>query len=206
MGEFASDIAQCNKAAQASPQGVRRAALIAVLSAHQPWSRVPGQLMDVERHGLRSPALYGSKRAAYRWLEDERNLDALYVATMTEHDPVFLLDAWLAVPALGLVKGGFGVQLSRGLVGCIDTHNAKRYDVARKQLRIDKASSPAVNMRKVHDYVRLCHDLGGSEHLWKQWCYLMAGKYPQQYTSPQQVSHQHIDLMRWQPNRPTQEV
>ena len=173
---FRQDMIECQKVAQRGPEGVRRAALIAVLSAQQQWSRVPIQLADVERNGLKSAALYGSKRAAFKFLENEANLDYLYAGTMTENDPVDLLDLWLSVPSLGLVKGGFVVQLTRGKVGCIDTHNAKRYDVNKNQLRLDKSASPGVNLRKVKEYVRLCEDLGGADFLWQEWCYLMAGK------------------------------
>jgi hypothetical protein len=194
---FRQDMVECQKAAQVGPLGVRRAALIAVLSAQQQWSRIPGQLHDVELNGLKSSALYGSKRAAFKFLEVEANLDYLYAGTMTENDPVDLLDLWLSVPSLGLVKGGFVVQLTRGKVGCIDTHNAKRYDVSRNQLRLDKAASPGVNMRKVQEYVRLCEDLGGADHLWIEWCYLMAAKYPNQYLSAEDVSGQHVEMMQW---------
>jgi hypothetical protein len=189
------DIAKCNKSAQQGPGGVRRAALIAILSIRKAWITVPEQLNDVLYHGVDSKYLNGWKRQAFKFLWDGDNIDYLYTGTMSATDEQELLDLWLTVPGLGLAKAGFVCQLTRGWVGCVDSHNAKRYGVPANQLRYNKKLSARALVRKQEEYIALTHAIGGSEYMWKEWCYLMWGKYPDRYAMPEHVSQQHVDLM-----------
>ncbi len=191
----AKDITECNKLAQAEPEGVRRACLVALLSVQQSWSHVPVALSDVIHNGGKSQYLWGWKRTAYKFLDKGANLDYLYSGMMTASNEFELLDLFTTVPGLGLAKAGFVCQLTRGWVGCIDSHNARRYDVAAAQLRYPKGLTIKTQAIKLQGYLDLCEKIGGSEYLWREWCYLMAGRYPQKYARPEDVSTQHVQVM-----------
>ena len=187
------DIKQCNELTQASPAAMRVGALMAVLSIQQSWSIVPQAMEDVHLEGDKSKYLWGFKANTYAYLNDTYHMQNLYANTMTLSNPVDLLDLWTTVPGLGLAQAGFVVQLTRGMVGCVDGHNATAYDVGLQALTFPKGRMTLKAQRaKLKAYVKLCKDIGGSEFMWQQWCVLMAGKYPEQFTSAKAVSNQHV--------------
>lgn len=187
-------IDECVVECQRSPEGVRRAVIIAALSAQQPWHRVPGMLLDVQREGLMSSHLFAWKQDTYRWISDDTNLDWLWSALQSD-DVIEAMDAVTTVPGLGLAKGGFVVQLATGAVGCIDTHNARRYDVPPAFLRFDKCVSARTKLTKIQTYVDLCNRIGGSEYLWYEWCKLISAKNRRRFPTAKSVSEQHPALM-----------
>ena len=107
-----------------------------------------------------------------------------------------MLDLWTTVPGLGLAKAGFVVQLTRGLIGCVDGHNAEAYDVRNNQLTFPKGRMTLKAQRhKLESYVRLTTAIGGSEFMWKEWCILVAAKYPDKFDTAAAVSRQHVTIM-----------
>jgi hypothetical protein len=189
-------IEQCNLMAVSDPAAMRTAALLAVMSIQQAWHIVPVAMADLVKHGRNSRFLWGFKRDTYDYLIDESNMDHLYGATMMTDNPVDLLDLWSTVPGLGLAKAGFVVQLTRGMVGCVDRHNADAYDVPPSQLVFPKGRMTMDAQRhKLEQYVHLTNSIGGSAFMWEQWCIMIAAKYPRSFESAQHVSRQHVDLM-----------
>jgi hypothetical protein len=182
---------------QKSPQHMINAGLMALLSARQQWSGIGSQMADVADNGVRSKYLFGYKRAGYKYLL--KHADALYTETMTLEQDIDLLDLWSTVPGLGLAKAGFVVQLVRGRIGCIDSHNAKLYDVGPGQLRLDPRLTVKGRNLKLEQYIDLCEALGGSTSLWKQWCILMAAKYPQHFKDARAVSAVHLSFLKLGP-------
>ena len=190
------DIKAVNRMATHSPEGMRHAALMAVMSIQQSWETVPEAVRDVQEKGLVSRFLWGFKAATYHHLYDDDIMDHLYSTTMTTDDPVELLDLWTTVPGLGLIKAGFVVQLTRGMVGCVDRHNAIAYDVHPNQLVFPKGRMTLKAQRhRLEEYVHLTDAIGGSEFMWEQWCIMIAAKNPHSYRSAEQVSGQHVDIM-----------
>ena len=185
-----------NTIAASSPADMRNAAMMAVLSIQQAWGGVPSAMLDLKDKGRDSKYLWGFKRDTYEYLRDENNMEHLYVTTLTERDPVALLDLWTTVPGLGLAKAGFVVQLTTGKVGCVDRHNALAYDVQPNQLTFPKGRMTVKAQRhKLEAYVHLTDTIGGSEFMWEQWCIMIAGKYPNTYRSAEAVSKQHVEIM-----------
>ena len=86
---------------------------------------------------------------------------------------------FLRVDGLGLPKAGFCCQLIAGMVGCMDVHNIKMYDLDANSFKLnpkpktDKAF--ASNQQKITSYINLCHDYG-CEQLWDSWCDMLATK------------------------------
>ena len=191
------DIAAVNKIATLTPESMRNAAMMAVMSIQQAWSIVPDAMLDLKDKGKHSRFLWGFKADTYAHLSDPVTMEHLYTTTMTTRDPVELLDLWTTVPGLGLAKAGFVVQLTRGKVGCVDRHNAEAYDVLPNQLTFPKGRMTVRAQRhKLEAYVHLTDTIGGSRYMWEQWCVMVAAKYPNSYDSALAVSKQHVDIMR----------
>lgn len=185
----------CQLYAQRSPAHMINAALMALLSARQSWALIGDQMADVKEHGLQSKYLFGYKRTGYRHLL--KYADSLYADTMMYmRDEIELMDVWSTVPGLGLAKAGFVVQLVTGRVGCIDSHNAKLYDVPVAQLRLANTLTARGRLIKLEQYIDLCEQLGGSSYLWDEWCTLMAGKYPTKFKTPAHVSRAHLQYLK----------
>jgi hypothetical protein len=190
------DIKSVNNIAAQSPKAMRGAAMMAVMSIQQSWGTVPQAMNDLKDNGMNSRFLWGFKADTYKYLLNKFHMDNLYATTLTTRDPVELLDLWTTVPGLGLAKAGFVVQLTRGMVGCVDRHNADAYDVPPSQLVFPKGRMTVKAQRhKLEAYVHLTDTIGGSRYMWEQWCIMIAAKYPDTYESARAVSTQHVTIM-----------
>lgn len=99
---------------------------------------------------------------------------------------------------LGLAKAGFLLQLTFGLSGCIDTHNARRYgvDMAARTFRIeDRPTKPATRLAKAKRYNALVETMGGTESLWDTWCEYVAANQADFYNDADHVSRLHIEAL-----------
>jgi hypothetical protein len=198
MRQWSRDhIDQCNTLTQDNPVAMRNAAMMAVLSIQQNWDTVPHAAVDVAEKGIDSRYIWGFKYDTYEYLHDDDNMENLFTRTLTEDDPVKLLDLWTTVPGLGLAKAGFVVQLTRGMIGCVDSHNAKLYDVHPSALVFPKGRMTLdAAHNKLQAYVNLTTAVGGSQFMWEQWCILMAEKYPSQFSNAKSVSQTHVNIIR----------
>lgn len=191
---FAMHIKQCNEYARWNSDHMVDTALMVVLSIQQKWSGVGEQLRVTRKLGRGSPYLWGMKGKAYEYLQ--RHARQLYAESMARDSDLDLLDLWTTVPGFGLVKAGFMVQLMFGRVGCIDVHNAKLYDVAPQQLRLDPNLTLRTREIKLRGYLDLCERIGGSEYLWRWWCTHLADLNPDVYDDQYDVSARHIEYLR----------
>jgi hypothetical protein len=187
-------IKQCNQYAQHDSDHMMDVALMVVLSIQQKWDGVGKQLASVRKLWARSPYLWGMKESAYHYLKEWKH--ELYAESMSRHDDLHLLDLWSAVPGFGLAKAGFMLQLMFNRVGCIDSHNAKLYDVAPSQLRLDAGLTLRTREIKLRGYIDLCERIGGSEYLWRNWCVNLADRYRDVYDDQYDVSARHIEYLR----------
>jgi hypothetical protein len=98
--------------------------------------------------------------------------------------------AVLAVPGLGIPKAGFVLQLVCGRVGCMDSHNMRKFALSPKDFR----ASGSINAvtKRVDAYINVCQKVGGCEYLWNQWCEFIAEKYPDKFSSADHVSQVHV--------------
>lgn len=116
----------------------------------------------------------------------------LYHLTYHERvtDRELMLELIRLLPGIGIVKAGFILQLTRGRVGCLDTHNLKRFGLNRRTFRAD--GTFAVVAGRVDLYLTLCESLGGAQWLWDTWCEYVAGLYPTMFHSAEDVSKYHV--------------
>jgi hypothetical protein len=105
---------------------------------------------------------------------------AVIHSNLPDHDKALsLMRIFLTIPGLGLPKAGFTCQLVAGLVGCMDVHNIRMYNLDIKDLTLAKDpkgdKAKATNHNKIVNYVALCTDYG-TENLWNSWCNFLATK------------------------------
>jgi hypothetical protein len=105
------------------------------------------------------------------------------------------------VPGIGIAKAGFAAQMIYGVSGCLDTHNAARFGLARTLLREhDRRTGIAPWRRRIARYNRLIASdaVGGTERLWDTWCEYVAtvasrGRF---WGGPDEVSALHLAAIK----------
>lgn len=191
--------------AQASADNMARVITFAHATVQQSLNTVSEAMESIDLEGPASRFLWGWKREAYLWLED--NKAAVYSTAMgiydgyadpavVEHE---LLKYFASLPGLGLIKGGFVIQLCFGLSGCIDRHNMARFGIHErtfKAFRFKNAKTARTRNRLVRDYNVAVAKCGGTRALWDGWCNFLAAKYEVIYASGWQVSRLHCEAIR----------
>ena len=100
-----------------------------------------------------------------------------------------------AIPGIGIVKAGFILQLCIGEVGCLDVHNLKMFGFSESSFKFAKTVKQNTALAKCNLYIETCEKLGGPEFLWNNWCSFIADKYPKHFSSAEEVSQLHVDLI-----------
>ena len=191
---YSRDIVLCNDYAQGSAENFKRAALFVLATVQQQLETVPVALTDICDLGTGSRFAWGNKAKGVEYLDD--NYRALFDdARARKSDDVILMDLFLQIPGLALVKAGFLCQIFTGTVGCIDTHNVKLYDIPVSALRYRYENSAECNAAKVTRYVELCNGLGGAHALWSRWCDYVAALRPFNWIDGAEVSRFHLDVI-----------
>lgn len=191
---YSRDIVLCNEYSRGNPEAFKRAALFVLATVQQQLETVPVALTDICELGTGSRFAWGNKGKGVDYLES--NYRELYSdALARKNDPVILMDLFLQIPGMALVKAGFLCQIFAGSVGCIDTHNIKLYDIPVSALRYRYENSAECNAAKVRRYVELCSGLGGAHALWSRWCDYVAGLRPFNWTDGAEVSQFHVDVI-----------
>jgi len=173
-----------------------------VLSIQQPWIAVGNQMEDVKENGINSKFLWGNKRKAYAYITKRKAFihnQYLAVINSSKSDTekaYSLMNIFLRVDGLGMVKAGFVCQLSAGLVGCIDLHNIRLYGIDEKVLKLPKSlKTKTLRDDRINKYISICHNIG-TEKLWDTWCNYLSTKSPK-WSDGFEVSKVHYDyLMR----------
>ncbi len=191
---YSNDIKACNEFAQTSAVNLKRAALFVLATVQQQLETVPVALTDITEIGTASRFSWGSKKRGIEYLNE--NIRALFCdAKRFRNNPAQLMRVFLRIPGLGLVKSGFLCQIFAGLVGCIDTHNIKLYEIPLSALRLNYAAKPKSIEKKIAQYISLCEGLGGAYFLWSNWCDFVARLRPYNWQSGAEVSQFHLDVI-----------
>ena len=171
--------------AKESASNLSDVTLMAVLSIKQPWLSIGNQLKDVRTNRLEAKALWGFKKATYIYLESNKHkmyaqMMAVINSNKTDASKAMsLMNIFLRVNGLGMAKAGFMCQLTAGLVGCMDSHNLKMYNLDANDFVLAKnpktIKSLDTNVKKIRNYVQICNEYG-TENLWNSWCSFLATK------------------------------
>ena len=171
-----------------------------VLSIQQPWSAVGKQMADVKLNGRNSKFLWGNKGRTYDYITRRKGFifnQFLAVINSNKSDAekaYSLMNIFLRIDGLGMVKAGFVCQLTAGLVGCIDLHNIRLYGIDEKVLKLPKSlKSKNIRDEKINKYISICHNIG-TENLWDTWCNFLATK-NSVWSNGFEVSKVHYDYL-----------
>jgi hypothetical protein len=171
-----------------------------VLSIQQPWSAVGKQMADVKLNGRNSKFLWGNKGRTYDYITRRKGFifnQFLAVINSNKSDAekaYSLMNIFLRIDGLGMVKAGFVCQLTAGLVGCIDLHNIRLYGIDEKVLKLPKSlKSKHIRDEKINKYISICHNIG-TENLWDTWCNFLATK-NSVWSNGFEVSKVHYDYL-----------
>lgn len=171
-----------------------------VLSIQQPWSAVGKQMADVKLNGRNSKFLWGNKGRTYDYITRRKSFifnQFLAVINSNKSDAekaYSLMNIFLRIDGLGMVKAGFVCQLTAGLVGCIDLHNIRLYGIDEKVLKLPKSlKSKHIRDEKINKYISICHNIG-TENLWDTWCNFLATK-NSVWSNGFEVSKVHYDYL-----------
>ena len=175
--------------------------LMVVLSIQQPWYAVGDQLKDVKRWGIGSKFIWGNKIKTYNFLMSRKDfiysqyLAGLNSSKSDDDKALSLMNVFLQIDGLGLAKAGFVCQLTAGLVGCIDVHNIRMYNIPKKDLAFSKSiKSKTLRDKKISNYISVCHTIG-TENLWDTWCCSLATK-TKRFEDGFHVSKVHYDFLQ----------
>ncbi len=159
--------------------------LMVVLSIQQNWLGVGDQMADVRANKLDSKFLWGNKIKTYEYLMSNKHkmfaqVQAVLNSGKSYDEKAFsLMTIFLRVDGLGLPKAGFCCQLIAGMVGCMDVHNIKMYNVDPKILKLNPKpktlKAMEANDQRTRTYIDLCHAYG-CDNLWNSWCENLATK------------------------------
>ena len=101
------------------------------------------------------------------------------------------LRRYMDIPGLAYCKAGFLCQLVHGQVGCLDTHNLKRFGLSPTAFRVPNTTEASTERLRV--YVTTCEvTAGGPQALWDDWCHLQARLYPLVWRDAEHVSAYHV--------------
>ena len=193
---YSDHIEECNAFAQASPDNLRRCCQFVLATIQQQLETVPAALTSIVEQGSESKYAWGIKRAGVEWLQSQMCIEQLYGNAIDSRErPERLLNVFLRVPGLALVKAGFLCQIFDNAVGCIDLHNVKIYDIPVSNLRYRNEATDVNKAAKRARYVGLCEGLGGSTALWSRWCDYVAKLRPQNWLDDADVSQFHVDVI-----------
>jgi|TARA_S200002703_G_scaffold130540_1_gene117828 hypothetical protein len=175
--------------------------LMVVLSIQQPWYAVGDQLKDVKKLGRDSRFIWGNKIKTFDSLQSKKDfIYSQYLAVLNssksdDDRALSLMNVFLQIDGLGLAKAGFVCQLTAGLVGCIDVHNIRMYNIPQKDLAFSKSiKSKALKDKKISNYISVCHTIG-TESLWDTWCCSLATK-TKRFEDGFHVSKVHYDFLQ----------
>ena len=156
--------------------------LFVLLTIQAGLSTVKGSMAKVNFEGEDANCLWGKKGDGYTYLKD--NADYLYgkmydIADKKGYNSVEacadVVQLFMQVPNLGMVKASFLAQCLGFNVACIDSHNIKRLGLNPNVVKTPPASmKPATVRKKVEAYVVLTQDKG-SQYWWDTWCEYVAG-------------------------------
>ena len=194
----------CQEYSMQSPEKLSDTFTMDLLSIRQSFKIVGTELRHVRRHGVGSYFLFGYKRNGYKYIQSNKGLlygqsRAIINSNKSKNDKAIeLMKLYLKINGFSLAKAGFACQLVAGLVGCMDSHNIKYYNVNPNSLEYNKdvksERGRENNRKKLTDYIELCHSIG-TETLWNRWCDNLAAR-DKYWKDGNHVSQAHIDYLK----------
>ena len=164
-------------------------------------STVKMQRQDIAVEGFGSRFLWGQKGdgLAYTKKHKEFLWGKVYAIAECGYDDVDaiadVIELFMAVPNLGMVKAAFVAQCLGFNVACIDSHNLKRLGMSPQAVKVNLKAKRATIRKKVVEYVLMTQQ-EGSEYWWDSWCEYVAGnRANKELDTGDIVSRFHVDCI-----------
>jgi hypothetical protein len=168
-------------------------------------STCTGQAQKIIDDGLDANCLWGKKSDGLAYARD--NKEWLYgqvykIAETHGYDTVEgcadVVQLFMAVPNLGMVKAAFVAQCLGFNVSCIDSHNIKRLGISPNLVKSPPSTmKPATVRKKIVQYVELCQECG-TEYWWNSWCNYVAGNIAnRKLDTGDIVSYYHVECVTY---------
>ena len=177
--------------AQESPEHLFRVGLFVIATMNRHFEIVGRAVADYTEFGEQST--WFSKwqhRALAVWCHEAPRLHRR-LGMWRETSVGFALMEVIQLPGVAITKGAFFLQLLGFPIGCLDRHNLRYAGLEENTFKKVPASVEGLT-RKLHTYIGLCKELGGSEVLWNQWCNHLATTRPKSFASAEVVSELHV--------------
>ncbi len=194
---FIDDVPAIQAHALASAKGLSDVIEFVLCTIRQPLQRMQAQRADIAAKGAASAFLFGPKRAG--WIFAQEHADYLYRVTLdilnrddSDDRKADLIQHFMQVPGLGMVKAAFVVQCIGGGTACIDSHNLTRLGLTEAAVRVSSKLKPATIRAKVLAYVGMCESTGGSAYWWDTWCDYVADRRGSPLKTAEAVSKYHV--------------
>lgn len=184
---------------RSGPDGFKRIATFALCTIRMPLHRA---VLDYPYavQGRPCVAIFGAKHFGLAELEERAATyyewcERAYHDLEGEELEDELLSIVSSIPSIGPAKGGFIVQMIYGVSGCLDGHNLARFNIPERAFRLDRALRPGRRSAVIHDYNRVCRQLGGTRALWDSWCAYLADR-DANYNDAEHVSRLHLTPLK----------
>jgi hypothetical protein len=164
-------------------------------------STVKAQRQDIKGQRVALKVLWGQKAEGLAYAKS--NKEFLWAKAMEISERgysnvdacVEVVELFMKIPNLGMVKASFVAQCLGFNVACIDSHNLKRLGLPPTYFAINKKAKPETNRKKVKAYVEFCQ-LEGSAYWWDTWCEYVAGNQANRsLDSADVVSRYHVECV-----------
>ncbi len=184
-----------------SPDGMVNVVRFTLCTIQQPLSGCLRQIKDIEKNGIQSKYLFGSKRKGLEYTI--KNKEALHkglleIKSRNIDDLARTIEAVyfiMQVPSLGMVKASFVLQMLGFNVACLDSHNLKRLGLDIKHTKVPNTLRPETKIKKITKYVKLTR-IKGTEFWWNSWCHYVAGNMANKaLTTGEAVSEFHVQCV-----------
>ena len=202
---YKRDVAEINRFVMDNgPDALVDTGLFVLLTIQAGLSTVKGSIKKVRFDGMEADCLWGQKAAGYQYLQDNKSYlfgKAFGIAETKGYYSVEacadVIDLFMSVPNLGMVKAAFLAQCLGFETACIDSHNLTRLGLEAKDVSVSKKIKPELRRQKILDYVKLTQK-EGAEYWWDTWCEYVAGNAAnRQLNTGDVVSYYHTECIKY---------
>ena len=186
-----------------SPDGLYDVIEFTLCTINMPLSRVIEQRKSIKLHGIMSKWVSSTKAQGITYAQEhkvELHTLMLNIRETAGCDTIdgaqAVVDLFMRIPSIGMVKAGFIGQMLGFQVACLDRHNVRALGLSESALSINKKASQEVRLKKIREYVKLCRRKG-SEYWWDTWCNFVADRGGMNKSLPtgDAVSRYHVDAV-----------
>jgi hypothetical protein len=196
---YAREVPTISQWALSSEDNLADTILFVLLTIQQPLQGVAANLAEVKAKGLSAKPLFGAKRQGWAFIQEHKcYLFRVAHDILAREDgadrKVDLIQHFMQVPGIGIVKAAFIAQLIGAETACLDGHNLYVLDLSEDRFKV-RSKVPAKVRAQIEEYVKICDRVGNSEHWWNRWCAYVAGRRGSPLKSADAVSAFHAHAL-----------